>query len=279
MKFTPVRVRENKLTTLLALALLTGCQSAEPPRQRVAAVPAQTLCAAAPAPAALDSLTPPPLTPVPAVPAALRQQITELRAALGPAAADLRPAVWERACVGYLTLREQGRVRRPGVLAVADMELPSNRRRLWVVDLRAGRVLHHSYVAHGRGSGKLLARRFSNRIKSACTALGFYRTQDTYDGIHGLSRRLRGLDAGQNSNAQDRYIVLHAADYAGAQYVQQHGQLGYSRGCPALPPEQYKAIIGAVGEGACLLLSGSALESRWLDGAAAGRAFAARGWR
>jgi hypothetical protein len=275
------KVRANVGSLLLPLALLlAGCQSGGQAPPKLAAAPI-TMCQATPAapPAAADTLTPPPLAPVPGVPAELSARIQRLRTALGPEAADLRPAVWERACVGYLTLRQQGKVRRPGLVAVADMELPSSVRRLWVVDLRAGRILHRSYVAHGRGSGRLLARRFSNRIKSACTALGFYRTQASYDGIHGLSRRLHGLDAGQNSNAQDRYIVLHAADYAGQQYVQKHGQLGYSRGCPALPPEQYRAIIGAVGEGACLLLSGSTLESRWLDGAGAARAFAVRGWQ
>ncbi|WP_167851936.1 murein L,D-transpeptidase catalytic domain family protein [Hymenobacter elongatus] len=215
---------------------------------------------------------------MPGLPDSVRRQVAALHQALGPEARALRLSVLERACVGYLTLRHAGRIRRPAVLAVADMDLPSTERRLWVLDLAQGKVLHHSYVAHGRGSGQLLARRFSNRIKSACTALGFYRTADTYDGKHGLSRRLHGLDPGQNSNALDRYVVLHGADYAGQRYLSQHGQLGYSRGCPALPPEQYRAIITAVGAGACLFVSGPGLESRWLNGKAAGRQLAANGW-
>lgn len=241
---------------------------------------AAPLSAAAPVVVApIDSLQPEPLPPLPEVPATLRQEVAALRQALGPAAQELRPAVLERACVGYLALRRAGRIRRPGVLAVADMDLPSTEKRLWVIDLSAHKVVQHSYVAHGRGSGTVRPRRFSNRIKSACTALGFYRTADTYGGKHGLSRRLHGLDAGQNSNALDRYIVLHGADYAGQEHLNAHGQLGYSRGCPALPPEQYRAIINAVGEGACLLLSGPGLESKWLDGAVAARQLAARGWR
>ena len=71
-------------------------------------------------------------------------------------------------------------------------------------------MLHRSLVAHGEGSGRLRARRFSNEEKSACTSLGFYRTAGTYDGIHGYSRRIEGLDKGQNANAYDRYVVLHA---------------------------------------------------------------------
>lgn len=232
-----------------------------------------------PKPVALpDSLA---LTPVPdlaGVPDTLRRAIARLRATLGPEAAGLRPAVLEQACVGYLALRRTYRIERGGLLAVADMDLPNTAERLWVLDLKNGKVLHHSLVAHGEGSGRLRARRFSNREESACTSLGFYRTADTYDGIHGYSRRIEGLDKGQNANAYDRYVVLHAADYAGPDYVRRHGHLGYSRGCPALPPAQYRAIIGTVRVGTALLLSGPGLQSRWLDGAAAARQFRAHGW-
>ena len=232
------------------------------------------------APVALsDSLA---LTPVPAlpdVPDTLRRAIWALHTALGPAAAGLRPEVLAQACVGYLTLHPTGRIERAGLLAVADMDLPNTAERLWVLDLKNARVLHRSLVAHGQGSGHLRATRFSNREKSACTSLGFYRTGATYDGIHGYSRRIEGLDQGQNVNAFDRYVVLHAADYAGPDYVRRYGHLGYSRGCPALPPAQFRAIIGTVRVGSLLLLSGPGLASRWLDGRAAGRRFLARGWQ
>jgi len=246
--------------------------SAPPTAQR------STPPAAAPA-TVPDSLR---LTPVPAVsqvPDTLRQAIRQLHAALGPAAAELRPEVLEQACVGYLTLHPTGRIERAGLLAVADMDLPNTTERLWVLDLKNARVLHRSLVAHGEGSGRLRARRFSNEEKSACTSLGFYRTADTYDGIHGYSRRIEGLDKGQNANAYDRYVVLHAADYASPNYIRQHGRLGYSRGCPALPPEQFKEIIASVRVGTLLLLSGPGLRSRWLDGAAAGRRYLSRGWK
>ena len=226
-----------------------------------------------------DSLTLTPVATVPDVPDTLRQAIRQLHKALGPAAAALRIAVLEQACVGYLTLHPTGRIERAGLLAVADMDLPNTTERLWVLDLANARVLHRSLVAHGEGSGHLRARRFSNQEQSACTSLGFYRTAGTYDGVHGYSRRIEGLDKGQNANAFDRYVVLHAADYVSPNYVRQHGHLGYSRGCPALPPEQFKAIIATVRVGSMLLLSGPGLTSRWLDGRAAGRRFLARGWR
>lgn len=268
-----------QLLVLLAGLGVAGCQPAassdHPARLKgVGAVARPT--PAAPLP---DSLR---LTPVPAVagvPDTLRQAIAQLHSALGPAADELRPAVLEQACVGYLTLHPTGRIERTGLLAVADMDLPNTTERLWVIDLQQAKVLHRSLVAHGAGSGHLRARRFSNLESSACTSLGFYRTSGSYSGMHGYSRRLLGLDKGQNANAFDRYVVLHAADYASPAYVLAHGHLGYSRGCPALPPAQYKQIISTVRAGSLLLLSGPGLVSRWLDGPAAGRRFARRGWR
>lgn len=267
-----------------AVLLVAGCQlraeetqtAAKSPFATAALAPAAATAATAPLP---DSLR---LTPVPvlaAVPDTLHHAIQQLHAALGPAAAELRPAVLEQACVGYLTLHPTGRIERAGLLAVADMDLPNTTERLWVIDLKEARVVHRSLVAHGEGSGHLRARRFSNLESSACTSLGFYRTGATYDGIHGYSRRIEGLDKGQNANAFDRYVVLHAADYASPKYVQQHGHLGYSRGCPALPPEQFKDIIATLRVGSMLLVSGPGMKSRWLDGGAAGRRFLQRGWR
>lgn len=262
-----------------ALLALAGCQSAASSDRpaRLAGVGA----AVCPAPAAPlpDSLRLTPVPPVAGLPDTLRQAIAQLHSALGSAAAELRPAVLAQACVGYLTLHPTGRIERAGLLAVADMDLPNTTERLWVIDLQNAKVLHRSLVAHGLGSGHLRARRFSNLESSACTSLGFYRTSGSYDGLHGYSRRLLGLDKGQNMNAFDRYVVLHAADYASPAYVRAHGHLGYSRGCPALPPAQYKQIISTVRAGSLLLLSGPGLASRWLDGPAAGRHFARRGWR
>lgn len=271
------------LVLLVLLAGASGCQRRAAPRAVASALTAVArLSPRVPPPAgpvALpDSLV---LTPVPApadVPDTLRRAIAELRTALGPEADGLRPAVLEQACIGYLALRRTHRIERGGFVAVADMDLPNTTERLWVLDLKNAKILHHSLVAHGEGSGHLRARRFSNKEESACTSLGFYRTAGSYDGIHGYSRRLEGLDKGENANAYNRYVVLHAADYASPAYARQHGHLGYSRGCPALPPEQFKAIISTVQGGTTLLLSGPGLHSRWLDGPVATRRFLAHGW-
>lgn len=278
-------LRRDWLSGVLVTALgvgVAGCQSSvgEVAAARYpAATVASSVGVATPRPAeAPDSLRPTPVAAVVGMPDSVRQRVHALHRSLGPAAAELRLEVLERACVGYLALREAGRISQPGILAVADMDLPSSTPRLWVLDLRAGRVLHHSRVAHGRGSGHLRAQRFSNTVKSACTAGGFYRTQDTYQGKHGLSRRLRGLDAGLNDNALRRYVVLHAADYVSDQYVARYGQAGYSRGCPALPPDQYRAIIATMREGSCLYLSGPTVDSGWCKADVAGQQLAAHGW-
>ena len=283
-----LRGRFPLLCLITQLMLVGGCQVRVVETQRPTAALGGTILTGTAAnavalvvapPAAIpDSLVLTPVSALPDMPDTLRQAIRRLHAALGPAAAALRPAVLEQACVGYLTLHPTGRIERAGLLAVADMDLPNTTERLWVLDLRRAQVLHHSLVAHGQGSGHLRATRFSNQEQSACTSLGFYRTAGTYDGIHGYSRRIEGLDKGQNANAYDRYVVLHAADYASPEYVRQHGHLGYSRGCPALPPEQFKEIIATVRVGSMLLLSGPGLESRWLDSRAAGRRFLAHGW-
>jgi hypothetical protein len=274
-----VGARAGRATWLAAA--LAGCQLHAEEQLRPAALPSAPAALTAPPAAAPipDSLRLTPVAALTAVPDTLRQAIRQLHVALGPAAAELRPEVLEQACVGYLTLHPIGRIERAGLLAVADMDLPNNTERLWVIDLQQAKVLHRSLVAHGQGSGHLRATRFSNEEKSACTSLGFYRTAGTYDGIHGYSRRIEGLDKGQNANAFDRYVVLHAADYASPQYVRQHGHLGYSQGCPALPPEQFKAIIATLRVGSMLLVSGPGLASRWLDGRAAGQRFLQRGWR
>lgn len=282
---SPVSTRPVSVAVALGLCgLLSACQTSAGEANVVSGASTRPVAATA-APdsiaavsAAPDSLLPTSLPRLAEVPVALHQHIQRLHTALGAEASGLRLEVLERACVGYLTLRQAGRVSRAGILAVADMDLPSSEKRLWVLDLNAEKVLHNSHVAHGRGSGHLRAKRFSNVMKSACTAMGFYRTQDTYQGKHGLSRRLRGLDAGQNDNAMRRYVVLHAADYVSQQYLQRYGQAGYSRGCPALPPDMYRAIIRTVGEGGCLYLSGPTMVSKWLNPAAAAEQLSAHGW-
>lgn len=117
-------------------------------------------------------------------------------------------------------------------------------------------LLYESHVAHGRNSGSLLARSFSNRAGSLMSSLGAYRTAETYQGKHGYSLRLDGLERGLNDRARDRAIVVHAAPYADPAHIGRCGRLGRSQGCPALPPALSSDIIDAISGGSCLFVWG-----------------------
>ena len=69
-------------------------------------------------------------------------------------------------------------------------------------------VLYNTYVAHGRNSGNEFATVFSNESSSNKSSLGFYATGEIYQGKHGESLRLDGLEAGINNNARSRAIVI-----------------------------------------------------------------------
>lgn len=143
------------------------------------------------------------------------------------------------------------------ILTVIDFSLPSTEKRLWVIDPAKGLILYHSVVAHGRNSGKLLAKTFSNQPESFQSSLGFYKTSETYQGKHGYSLRLDGLEKGFNDQARNRAIVIHGADYAKEEFAKTTGRLGRSLGCPALPPELAAKVIDQIKDGSLLFIYGN----------------------
>jgi hypothetical protein len=135
-------------------------------------------------------------------------------------------------------------------IALVDFDLPSAQPRFHLVDLASGRS-RSLLVAHGRGSdpdhsGWLT--RFSNDDGSAASSQGAYVTGEIYNGQHGRSRRLVGLDA-TNSNVFERNIVVHAAWYVSPDMIAQHGKLGRSEGCFALSTADLEDALGALGSG------------------------------
>ena len=195
-----------------------------------------------------------------------------VRAGLG--AQGLPLLVFREGLVGYFNLQAAGNdPRKAGktapVLTLIDFAQPSNRKRLWVINLTEGRVLFHTLVAHGRGTGDVEPVAFSNMDGSYQSSLGFYRTAPaTYQGKHGLSLKLFGLDPGFNTNAASRAVVVHGADYVCEDFIRQHGHLGRSQGCPALPVAQTKAIIQAIKGNSVLYLHGppaAKFRSKWLN--------------
>ena len=178
--------------------------------------------------------------------------------ALGPEVQSLKFEVFEKAMTGYLNLQQAGRLTDgKQLLTVVDFDLPSTEKRLWVVDIASHKVLFHTLVAHGHNSGENEANNFSNADASNMSSLGFYVTGSEYEGKHGHSLRLEGLDEGFNTNAAARSVVMHGAKYVSEEFIKENGRLGRSLGCPALPMNQYAQIIAAVDGGTCLFINKS----------------------
>jgi hypothetical protein len=161
--------------------------------------------------------------------------------------------VLELALNGYAQL--QDKLKKP-LLTVIDYSLPSTQKRLWIIDLAQQKILLHTVVAHGRNSGALLAEKFSNRPESYQSSLGFFQTGEAYQGKHGYSLRLDGLEAGINDKARARAIVIHGADYAKETVAATAGRLGRSLGCPAVPPDLSTPLIKLIKEGSLLFIYG-----------------------
>ncbi|MBU6252364.1 MAG: murein L,D-transpeptidase catalytic domain family protein, partial [Alphaproteobacteria bacterium] len=136
------------------------------------------------------------------------------------------------------------------VVGLADFSMPSSEQRFFIVNMESGDVRRY-YVTHGRGSdpehdGWLKA--FSNDYGSNATSRGAYLTRNYYDGKHGLSMRLTGLEP-DNNNAENRAIVVHGADYANPDLIRTMGKLGRSEGCFAFPQDKLVEVIARMGPG------------------------------
>ncbi|MCE6992204.1 murein L,D-transpeptidase catalytic domain family protein [Dyadobacter sp. CY323] len=140
------------------------------------------------------------------------------------------------------------------VMAIADFTQSSRNKRLYVIDLIKRKVLLNTYVAHGRNSGQEFAERFSNDNSSYQSSLGFYKTLGTYQGKHGLSLRLEGVEKGINDRALERAIVMHGADYVSESFIKNTGRLGRSLGCPAVSTTDCKKLINMMYDGAGLFI-------------------------
>ena len=163
--------------------------------------------------------------------------------------------VFSKAYHGYLNLKNTCKLSiEKDILSVCDFSLASTENRLWVIDLKTRKVLFNTLVAHGQGSGDDYAHSFSNKFNSHQSSLGFYVTSETYEGEHGTSLRLQGMDEGFNDAAYDRGIVVHGADYVCDKYVCSNQRLGRSWGCPAVPAPMSLPIINTIKDGTCLFI-------------------------
>jgi hypothetical protein len=164
----------------------------------------------------------------------------------------LKPEAFRYGLIGFETLLSKGLIANDSLLTIIDFSLPSSTDRFFVINLLNNQVIFKTLVSHGRNSGDLYANRFSNKMQSHESALGFFITGKSYQGGQGYSLQLQGVDKGYNDQTLLRGIVIHAADYATHEYVTRYGRLGRSFGCPALPPELSRPIINLIKEGSVL---------------------------
>jgi len=172
--------------------------------------------------------------------------------------ANLALPVFEKALIGFLNLKISNNLNNnKSILTVVDFTKPSTQKRMWIIDIENKKLLLNTYVAHGQGSGFDLANAFSNKEESHQSSLGFYVTNETYFGKHGLSLRLDGFDKGINDKARERAIVIHGANYVSESFIKQTGRLGRSHGCPAVPVELTEKVIDLIKDKTCLFINGN----------------------
>ena len=160
----------------------------------------------------------------------------------------LRPAVFDMALTSFHSAYEQG-LSTSTTVTIIDYELHSIEKRLWVIDLEQQTLLFHEYTAHGAGSDRDhdgLLDSVSNTNNSNQSNVGLLRTAETYNGRHGASMRLDGLEAGFNDNARSRNIVMHPSSYVDEDFIERHGRAGRSHGCPALDPDVSGKLIRTI---------------------------------
>jgi len=156
---------------------------------------------------------------------------------------------------GFERLRKEGKLLNESVLTIIDFSQSSNKKRMYVIDFYKKALLFNTYVAHGRNTGDEFAEKFSNIPGTFQSSLGFYLTENMAIGSKvGLSLILKGLEAGINDRAREREIIMHGANYATEDFIQKHGRLGRSYGCPSLPPELLEPVAETIKNGSLLFI-------------------------
>lgn len=161
---------------------------------------------------------------------------------------SLDPELFRRALAALE--RHSAQIRRRDRMAIIDFSASSSEPRFHFVDVAGGKI-PSLLVAHGAGSDPGhtgFVQRFSNAFGSNASSEGAFLTGDYYDGKHGRSQRLAGLDP-TNNNAFDRAIVIHGAWYANADMLRSHGKLGRSQGCFAVGEKDLASVFEHLGQG------------------------------
>jgi hypothetical protein len=166
----------------------------------------------------------------------------------------LSEEAFDYAWKGYSHLLEKKMISRSAYLTICDFSQSSRKKRLYIIDVEKAELLINTYVAHGKNSGTDYATNFSNTPESLQSSLGFYVTANTYQGAHGLSLRVKGVDPGYNDKALERSIVIHGAAYVDGARAKAGIMMGRSWGCPAVPAKESATIIETIKNGTCLFI-------------------------
>lgn len=137
---------------------------------------------------------------------------------------------------------------------LVDFRKFSGEPRLYEVDLHGGYV-QAVRTCHGRGSDPAhsgYAQQFSNTPESYMSSIGAYVTGGADWGAqHGPNVRLDGLEY-SNNLARERAIIVHGADYAGADWLAREGKLGRSYGCFSVAHTDLPFLRDRMGQGRLL---------------------------
>lgn len=161
---------------------------------------------------------------------------------------QIRPQLLEQALASYERHQDAGLTY--GVMMIVDYARRSSEPRLHLLDLRTG-VVRSLLVAHGQGSDRDhdgMADFFSDANGSHASSLGAFRAAERYQGGHGLSLALDGLDP-TNRSARERAVVLHSQWYVSSEIVAQRGVLGRSWGCFVVERAVIDEVVRALESG------------------------------
>jgi len=190
----------------------------------------------------------------PMISAALKEEASFLYDEIDLEDLGLSKQAFEYAYKGYQYLLQRHMISKTNVISICDFSQSSRSKRLYVIDLEEKKVLINTFVAHGRGSGAEFAKSFSNSQRSHKSSLGFYITDRTYYGDHGLALRINGVEKGFNDRASRRNIVVHGSRYVGDDFLQDNPFNGRSFGCPAVPFDDCDNVVETIKDGSCFFI-------------------------
>lgn len=175
--------------------------------------------------------------------------------------AGVSEAALSTSLTAYNTACARGQTQSP-VFTLVDFTKSDDEKRLWVMNLRTGDVLHHEFVGHGYGSANRSNRnesnRFGNENGSGSSSLGLMRATGSgqVSGAQGRRgtpvQRFEGLEAGFNDNVARRSVIMHQAKNRNGQYADGRGVHGNSAGCWVLEPGASDRVVATIPAGALI---------------------------